>query len=83
MIVEYEEVWREFVSLPPEGQQQVLNFIAFLHQRYDHARSRKQAKQTDLAEESFIGIWHDREDLRDSSAWVRHVRESEWVSAHD
>lgn len=29
-----EEILREFVSLPPEGQRRVIEFIAFLHGRY-------------------------------------------------
>ncbi len=33
---------------------------------------------TKLADERFIGMWRDREDMRVSSAWVRRVRESEW-----
>lgn len=28
-----------------------------------------------LADEPFIGIWRDREDLADSSTWVRSIRD--------
>ncbi len=31
-----------------------------------------------LQEEPFIGMWQDREDLVDSSAWVRQRRRQEW-----
>lgn len=31
-----------------------------------------------LEKEAFVGLWKDREDLKDSSAWVRRVREGEW-----
>lgn len=30
------------------------------------------------APDSFIGMWEEREDMRDSAAWVRHTREAEW-----
>ena len=31
-----------------------------------------------LAEEPFVGIWQDRPDMEDSSAWVRAIRAREW-----
>ena len=34
---------------------------------------------TKLTDEPFIGMWRDREDMQDSGAWVRRVRESEWA----
>lgn len=37
----------------------------------------------DLINDSFIGMWSDRQDLADSSAWVRGVRENEWSKFHD
>ncbi|MBD0389475.1 MAG: hypothetical protein ICV54_23970 [Nostoc sp. C3-bin3] len=36
----------------------------------------------DYLNDSFIGMWSDRQDLADSTAWVRGVRENEW-SSHD
>ena len=73
-------VWQDFSNLPPEAQRQVLDFIAFLQARYVSPRSRKNVKPTKLAKEAFIGMWRNRDDLRDSSAWVRNTREREWVS---
>lgn len=32
-----------------------------------------------LEHDSFVGMWRDRQDFEDSSAWVRSVREREWV----
>ncbi len=74
-----EKVWREFANLPPESQQQVADFIAFLGTRYERFRSAKKSNQTNLSDEPFIGMWRDREDMQDSSAWVRNIREQEWV----
>jgi phosphoribosylamine--glycine ligase len=34
--------------------------------------------KTDIASEPFIGIWQDREDMQDSTAWVHDLRRSEW-----
>lgn len=73
------DVWQQFKELPPEAQQQVIDFIVFLRMRYVPSRPRKAVRQTELAKESFVGMWSDREDLPDSSAWVRTLREREWV----
>ncbi len=79
-----EKIWREFAALPPEAQQLVVDFIAFLRTRSKQARSGKKVKPAgNLTDEAFIGIWRDRTDMQDSSAWVRHVREREWVRVHD
>jgi hypothetical protein len=73
-----EEILRDIASLPPEGQRQVIDFIAFVHQRYERSQSNEQPV-SDLRAESFVGIWQDRHDLVDSVDWVRQVRESEWT----
>ncbi len=28
--------------------------------------------------ETFIGIWKDREDMKNSSKWLRNVRKAQW-----
>lgn len=33
---------------------------------------------TPLENEPFVGMWQDREDLADSSQWVRQLRQREW-----
>lgn len=74
-----EELLREFLDLPPEGQAQVVDLIEFLRTRYGSRRPNGNATKSDLGEESFVGMWRDREDMQDSSAWVRRTREREWV----
>ncbi|MGI9108033.1 MAG: hypothetical protein ACR2G4_17525 [Pyrinomonadaceae bacterium] len=75
----HEEIWREFAALPLEGQRQVVDFIAFLQQRYGRSDRVEGSSAPDLAEDGFIGIWRDREEIGDSSAWVRRTRAREWV----
>jgi hypothetical protein len=65
-------------SLPPEAQKQVSDFVAFLKTRYPAAKAARKTKRPKLADEPFIGMWRDRDDMKDSSAWVRRLRESEW-----
>ncbi len=75
----HEEMLREFASLPPEGQQQVADFIAFLQDRYGNSLPAKVVERKELSSENFVGMWRDREDMQDSTAWVRRIRESEWA----
>ena len=72
-----EEILREINSLPLEAQRQIKDFISFLKERYKGV-SPKKAPVSDLETEAFVGMWRDREDMRDSSAWVRNIRETHW-----
>jgi len=72
-----EEILREINSLPPEAQRQLEDFISFLRERYGSSKT-KTAPASGLEYEAFVGMWRDREDMRDSSAWVRNVRQSHW-----
>jgi hypothetical protein len=71
-------VWQHLTELPSEAQRQVIDFIAFLKPRYRPSHARKTAKPPNLEKEPFIGR-RDREDLQDSSAWVRDLRKSYWA----
>jgi Protein of unknown function (DUF2281) len=68
-----EEILHEIHSLPPEAQRQIENFIAFLRERHKCSEP-KTAPTSDLKSEAFVGMWRDRGDMQDSSAWVRSVR---------
>ncbi|MEA5604022.1 hypothetical protein [Nostoc sp. UHCC 0252] len=45
--------------------------------------SASQLPDIDLINDNFIGMWSDRQDLADSTAWMRGVRENEWSKSHD
>ena len=76
--MEKEKIFNDISSLPPEGQQQVVDFIAFLRTRYKRSQKERQTRRTNLINESFIGIWKDREDMKDTGAWLRNIRKTEW-----
>ncbi len=76
--MEQNNVLSTFDSLPPEAQRQVVDFIAFLQTRYRPTAKEKTRSKSRLSDEKYIGIWRNREDLRDSSAWVRNNRATEW-----
>lgn len=69
----YEDTLREFASLPPEGRQEAADFITLLREHYSRLDS-SEHKGRDLRDFGFFGMWRDREDMRDSTAWVRTLR---------
>ena len=72
-----EEILREIKSLPLEAQRQLEDFISFLRERYG-SDQQKTVSTSDFKSEAFVGMWRDREDMSDSSEWVRNVRRSHW-----
>jgi hypothetical protein len=62
-------------SLPIEKQQAILNFADSLTQK-SHAAAAE--FKTDWQNNPSIGMWKDREDMQDSTDWVRQTRKQEW-----
>ncbi len=75
--MDQEQILQDFDTLPPDAQQQVIDFIAFLQTRYQRS-ARKKIRTIQLASEPFLGVWSDRDDMQNSTEWVRRLRESEW-----
>ncbi len=71
------KILQDIESLPPEAQKQVSDFVAFLKTRYG-SEPPKKIRRRKLEDEPFIGMWKDREDMRDSAKWVRELRKREW-----
>ena len=78
--MDLEEICRQLAALPPEGQRRVAELIALLQGHSKHPLRSRRVGKSKLREEPFIGLWEDREDLRDSTAWVRDIRRREWGS---
>jgi mRNA-degrading endonuclease RelE of RelBE toxin-antitoxin system len=70
-------VSKKIKKLPPEAKQQAQDFVDFLYERYVKDGTKKSGKKS-ILESSFFGMWKDREDMQDSTAWVRKVRKSQW-----
>ena len=49
-----------------------------LSQQKRHSGSGQKSVEDSLGEELFVGLWKDRDDLSDATAWVRRLREQEW-----
>ena len=65
-----------FRALPPEAQRQILDFMAFLEQRYRFTSHRRHKKP--LQSYAFVGLWRERKDMENSEQWVRAIRRQEW-----
>ncbi|NCS88777.1 MAG: hypothetical protein AUK34_08375 [Ignavibacteria bacterium CG2_30_36_16] len=75
--MENEGFYNKFESLPIEAQKQVLTFIDFLQKRYE-SKSKKLREWKPIKDKKFVGIWENREDVNDSSLWIRNLRKKEW-----
>ena len=72
-------ILQDIQNLPPEAQKQVSDFVAFLKTRYSATTTPgSKSRRARLAKEPFIGMWKDRADMRDSVAWIRELRRSQW-----
>lgn len=75
--MENEVFHSKFESLPIEAQKQVLAFIDFLQKRYE-SKGKKNREMKSITNKKFVGLWENREDLKDSSSWIRNLRKKEW-----
>ncbi|WP_416673607.1 hypothetical protein [Egbenema bharatensis] len=74
---EFEQLRDDISSLPETAQQLVVDFVAFLKQRYAYEQTPPPAP-LDLENELFVGMWSDQPEMQDSTAWVRQVRQQHW-----
>lgn len=80
--MEKERVWREFAALSENDQRRVASFILSLREE-DDATDSEGERLPSLKEEPFVGMWEGREDMRNSSSWLRELREREWMRSDD
>jgi hypothetical protein len=63
-----EQLVRNFDALTPDQQEQAAEFIAFPRTSSDLPTQRSPRRYGSVADDLFIGIWRDREDMSDSTA---------------
>lgn len=73
-----EKLLQDVASLPPVAQREAIDFIDFLKWRYGEMPEKSRDNLPDLENEPFIGMWRNRTDMTDSTAWVRKLRAKEW-----
>ncbi len=72
------QIFQDFDALPAEAQELVSALVAFLGREHPRSKSSRQKSAIPLTDEKFIGLWKDRGDMQDSSAYIRTLRKNEW-----
>jgi hypothetical protein len=74
------ELIKRIKKLPSEAQQEAADFVDYLSQKYiEQSDDSGSSKKKSILESSFRGMWKDREDMQDSTKWVRELRKSRWA----
>lgn len=74
------ELIKQIRRLPTEAQQEAADFVEFLTKKYINKPLETDfTKKKSIVESSFRGVWKYRDDLQDSTKWVREVRKSRWA----
>ncbi len=75
-----QSILKDISILPLKAQREVVDFIDFLKTRYatESKDQKKALSATPIEDEIFIGMWHNRKDLKDSSEWVKKIRTNDW-----
>ncbi len=68
----------KFENLPPEAKKQAVDFVTFLYEQYVKSTARPTSIKP-ISESPFVGMWADREDMTDSTEWVKKQRKELWV----
>jgi hypothetical protein len=70
-------VWSDPVQIE-KSQKILITFLEKPIQTQAQKTNPRPIESHRLKDEPFIGMWKDRKDMQDSSAWVRSVRYQEW-----
>ena len=69
-----EEMLKQIAALPVGARREIEDAIARVKAVY----IKLETSQTKFEDEAFFGIWSDRDEMADSTAWVRSIREKHW-----
>lgn len=71
------ELIKQLRKLPSEAQQEAADFVEFLSKKYlQETDNSEHSDKKSILESSFRGMWKDREDLQDSTKWIRELRKT-------
>lgn len=74
-----QDLLQKIDELPEPAKKEAEDFVDFLYERY--AEPRNEENKTDrLTSSAFFGIWEGREEMADSTAWVKEQRRKQWRS---
>ena len=69
----------QLATLPPDALRLVAELIGVISKQYVVPVKSARPARTNLRDEPFIGLWADRTDMEDSTAYVRKLRQDEWI----
>ncbi|MEM7536095.1 MAG: hypothetical protein AAF639_28190 [Chloroflexota bacterium] len=76
-----ENKWNDvFVALADKLAQLAQTARSYVKTYTTNEQDSEPVTKLDLANEPFVGMWKDREEMKDSTAWVREVRQTQWRS---
>ena len=73
------ELIKQIQELPSSAKREAADFVEFLYDRYVGRNKEGKKTRKPISKSSFRGIWKDREDMKDSTQWVRNIRKSRWT----
>lgn len=78
-----EELINEFHLLPLNVRRRIEKIIADARDQNGKADIKKPVSKTPLSEHPFVGMWKDREDMKEGgAAWVRKLRNEQRDRSH-
>ena len=77
----FAEVLQRATALPKEKQEELSDFVEFLLSRSEAKPAATERTELDL-QTPFFGMWADRPEMNDSSAYVNDLRQSEWENRY-
>lgn len=78
--METQQLVNEIAALPPVARQELEQFLMELKLRYARQNALTPEERTRWMNPEFFGMHADREDLADSSAYVRKLRDEQWTA---
>ena len=79
-----EQLHQDFQLLPEEAQTLLADFLEDLKKQYVKSSPESfspevnEIRSLDFGKLPFVGLWKDRPELQDSTAWVRQIRQQQW-----
>lgn len=73
------ELIRKIKELPSEAQKEAADFVDFLYKKYIKQGKKQATSRESVLESSFRVIGKDREDMQDSTEWIRKIRKNRWA----
>ena len=70
----------KFEELPSAARRKAGDFVEFLYNRYvkKSLNKRPQTSKEPISKSPFVGMWKGRDDMADSTEWVRKKRSQGW-----